>query len=419
MRISGRSVEQLRSRSPMDCALWKSFPADLLEIVLLYVPIPELCRLRVVCKRWAALTKEEEFKLKAKPQTGYLFRTPDVITPNDNECSWEIRDPSTQSLYVLSDTFLYDHLNEKIEIADNYQRSTLAADKGWLAVLWITGDGEDEAMFVCNPVTKSFKELPPLFSNSAAKYFNPAVALVVADDMLSYKLFVVQEYGIEDPARKRCFVYNSSVGEWRPFAHPPPTLTPCHILKVDTILYTIFRDMNENHVSLRTYAIYSYDTKTDQWTDLEVDPPGDCFIPQLVACSGDLFFIGYNDEEISISEIDAAGKQLNFVATMEDEKYHDMLPDYDSTYGGHWSPYIDCIGTGANLLAVGDDQGCIHFSSVTGDSVSYDLNEEEWFEVEGNGLAGHMDFEEERAGLFGNFIRLSSAPVPSKDSPKI
>lgn len=49
----------------------------------------------------------------------------------------------------------------------------------------------------------------------------------------------------------------------------------------------------------------------------------------------------------------------------------------------------------------------------------YDLNEEEWFEVEGNGFVGYMDFEEERVGLFGNFICFFLVLVFFKDFFKI
>lgn len=64
-------------------------------------------------------------------------------------------------------------------------------DKGWLVVFWIIGDGEDEVMFVCNLVMKLFKEFFLFFFNFVVKYFNFVVVLVVVDDMLSYKLFVV------------------------------------------------------------------------------------------------------------------------------------------------------------------------------------------------------------------------------------
>lgn len=105
-------------------------------------------------------------------------------------------------------------------MADSFLRSTIAAGKGLLVVLWMTRSGEDEVILVCNPVTKSSEDLPLPFTISSGEYLNPATALVVGGDMLSYKLFVIQECSINS-ARKLSFVYNTIARKWHPLYQVP------------------------------------------------------------------------------------------------------------------------------------------------------------------------------------------------------
>jgi hypothetical protein len=70
----------------LDVALWSGLPVDMVERVLSFLPVPELCRYRSVCKKWNTLICDSKFgaahaRNDAKRDASYF-----VVQSND--CSF-------------------------------------------------------------------------------------------------------------------------------------------------------------------------------------------------------------------------------------------------------------------------------------------------------------------------------------------
>lgn len=204
---------------------WQELPEDLLEKVLQCLPIPTLFRFRAVCKKWNTLLTHPSFKPTAL-NTSYLFRAPHVVFPwpNPNSTTWELTDTTTQKRYALDDTFLFDHVKHRLHPTQSLRRCTIAADRGLVCVLLLTNTADEEVLaqdrdrgvakeflVVVNPVTKWCRDVAPFFVEHDDGFFSPAVALVVGDDMASFRIFVLLQCCVECLERKRAFVFDSEV----------------------------------------------------------------------------------------------------------------------------------------------------------------------------------------------------------------
>ena len=63
----------------MQSEVWKELPCDLQAHILHFCSVPQLCRLRIVCRAWNDLTHKLGFALKFQPQHTYIFKAPRFI----------------------------------------------------------------------------------------------------------------------------------------------------------------------------------------------------------------------------------------------------------------------------------------------------------------------------------------------------
>ncbi|KAG0579713.1 hypothetical protein KC19_4G118900 [Ceratodon purpureus] len=443
-----RLAEATSDAVVMDERIWKKLEEDvLLDKVLPIMEIRDLCRFRAVCKRWSRLIYEPEFAKSIKSDVPYMLIAAEKFNLGRRHYDkWEICDTRTQEHYLLDDSFMNRLPMNRQRSTDTEilfdrprqsMRSHLAADKGFICVLWRREYGPDTTIYVVNPITKSFQQIPSLDSKLADSSYdrNFRFTMVVADDHLSFKLFVLQELCLEFSNDNSRYLFDSKVGSWQELARPSfktdsGQYRMCHLLKVNNMVYTFI--MTYDQTTSRELSVYN--TDTDIWTDLEVEIPNfrdflQRRFKQLVASAGRLFFTVWEEKDpnyvpplgrqrIQIWEVDLVSKKCEKV---EPTNRIDLsgLFEFEISHArrGNGRCVINVYGS-PKVLAIGTDDGCIVFTSVSGSSVAFRLSTRSWEPMHDwpSVDLGRPD-QARRVGLFGCMMPLTLLPVPSVAEP--
>ncbi|XP_057428085.1 F-box only protein 13-like isoform X2 [Lotus japonicus] len=168
---------------------------DLFERVLSWLPTSSFLRLTSVSKRWKSAAASPSFKLTCShiPSRDPWFF---MVAPSLN-----------QSVIFDSAENSWKRLNHPSPLRDDSNRSCMpvAASGGLVCYRKWSGD-----FIVCNPVTGSCSELPPLHLSLENQSLNAVVMSKTSKDQLSYKIILV--FG--ELPNILFKVYNSSSGCW-------------------------------------------------------------------------------------------------------------------------------------------------------------------------------------------------------------
>lgn len=186
-----------RARTPSSSptstgTVFRFLPEDLLERVFCFLPVPNVFLYRLACKRWNVLLRSHQFLLSFDGQNQNLEQK--WITVFDglgflDERSLLLYDPSLQKWRCISLAFL----PSQFDIA-------IAAAGGLFCVASKTADDQN-AMCICNPFTKAYKELPSLQLDLVEPH-----AIMERKDNSSYKVYVMSSGFMA--------VYDSNNGYW-------------------------------------------------------------------------------------------------------------------------------------------------------------------------------------------------------------
>ena len=194
-----RSLKR-KSRENGDHLLFNSFSLDdfnedLLERVLSWLPTSAFFRLTSVCKRWKSAAASASFKLACSriPSRDPWFL---MVAPNLN-----------QSIVFDSAENGWKRLNHPRLLHEESNRGCMpvAASGGLVCYRKLSGN-----FIMCNPVTGSCGELPPLHFASENQSLNAVVMSTTLKDQQSYKIVLV--FG--ELPNLSFKVYNSSSGCW-------------------------------------------------------------------------------------------------------------------------------------------------------------------------------------------------------------
>ncbi|KAK8515434.1 hypothetical protein V6N13_139588 [Hibiscus sabdariffa] len=168
---------------------------DLLERVLSWLPASSLFRIGSVCKRWKSMAESEGFKLACSriPSRDPWFFMVDSklnvsIVFDSAECSWK-------------------KLNHPHSLLHNLNRDSIpVAASGGLVCFRNTSGG----YIVCNPVTGSCRELPPVVPDSRGHSLHAIAMNAYSNYHGSYKIVLVSG----DLPKLSFKVYNSIDNCW-------------------------------------------------------------------------------------------------------------------------------------------------------------------------------------------------------------
>ncbi|XP_023004120.1 F-box only protein 6 [Cucurbita maxima] len=265
-RNRGKLSGSAAATEAMDEEMWKDFPEDLFEAVIARLPIATFFRFRAVCQKWNSLLNSETFALyRAQvPQTTPWFYT---IT-HDMVSSGAIYDPSSNKWYHPS-------------ISSQPVRLLVlpVASAGGLVCLL---DFSHKNFFVCNPLTRSFKELP---ARSVELWSRVAVGMTLNGSSASggYKILCLGCDGEYE-------VYDSIENSWTHPRSMPSTIKLPLTLKhrsqavsIDNFVYFMRSDPE---------GIMSYNMVTGIWNEFIVPSPRHLTDHTLADFGGRLMLVG-------------------------------------------------------------------------------------------------------------------------------
>lgn len=249
--------------------VWSTLPPEILERVLLFLPLPALMRARSVCRRWDELLRKPSFlelcnlSGRHKPylyfkrqSNGYGcvddgYRRTACFLDLDERRWYSI--PVDASLLAPTDESVIRHL---------------AMDDGLICELSALQLSKEYKLVMFDPIAKTRWELPASTREDGPMFFFgdalPAIVTVVDNTDRSFKVFVMSK-------RSRWrhtgfFVYESSTNAWRALANPPERLditigwSSGRMIEESAVFfqgkfYAIFRDYANSTIYILSYTL--------------------------------------------------------------------------------------------------------------------------------------------------------------------
>ncbi|KAM7468770.1 hypothetical protein LguiB_016332 [Lonicera macranthoides] len=265
-RTRGKLTGTTISTEIMDQQVWKDFPEDLFEAVIARLPIAAFFRFRSVCRKWDSLLTSQSFSQQCEqvPQLQPWFYT---IT-HENVNTGAMYDPTLKKWHHPT----VPALPTKLIVLP-------VASAGGLVCFLDIGH---RSFYVCNPLTRSFKELP---ARSVHVWSRVAVGMTLNEKSTSggYKILWVGCDGEYE-------VYDSTKNSWaRPGCMPSSVKLPLalnfrsHAVSIDRTLYFMRSDPD---------GIVSYEMGSGLWKQYIVPAPLHLSDHTLAECRGRIMLVG-------------------------------------------------------------------------------------------------------------------------------
>ncbi|KAL9369786.1 hypothetical protein Peur_040985 [Populus x canadensis] len=265
-RNRGKSLGTTSSTEVMQQEIWKEFPEDLFEAVIARLPITTFFRFRSVCRKWNSFLDSQSFSQHCAqvPQSNPWFYT----IAHENVNSGAMYDPSLKKWHHPT----ISYLPTKTIVLP-------VASAGGLVCFLDIGHRN---FYVCNPLTQSFKELPP---RSVKVWSRVAVGMTLNSNAASggYKILWVCCDGEHE-------VYDSLKNSWtRPGSMPSCIKLPLSLnfrsqaVSLGGTLYFMRSDPE---------GIVSYNMVTGVWKQSIIPAPHHLSDRTLAQCEGRIILVG-------------------------------------------------------------------------------------------------------------------------------
>ncbi|XP_073037151.1 F-box only protein 6-like isoform X1 [Primulina eburnea] len=344
-RNRGKATAMTSSAESMEQTIWKEFPEDLFEVVISRLPIATFFRFRSVCQKWNSLLTSQSFSHQCAQveQAQPWFYT--ITHENVNTGA------------------MYDPLSKK------WHHPTVPALPTKLIVLPVASAGGlvcfldigHRSFYICNPLTRSFKELP---ARSVKVWSRVAVGMTLngrsADS--GYKIIWV---GCEGEYE----VYDSTKNHWtRPGIMPSNIKLPLSLnfrsqaVSVDRTLYFMRSDPE---------GLVSYNMDTGIWKQFLIPGPPHLSDHTLAECGGRIMLVGLLTKNAATCVCIWELQKMTLLWKEVDRMPNIWCLEF---YGKHVR--MTCLGNkGLLMLSLRSRQ--------MNRLVSYDLSSREWLKVPG------------------------------------
>ncbi|KAG0607792.1 hypothetical protein M758_8G055200 [Ceratodon purpureus] len=402
----------------MDAALWSRLPAEVLEQVLPFLPVRDVCRCSAVCKRWKLLISTPDFGTLCYRNSQALGRcyiiSRYLVKPYDIEWSdkmnyydtrrtsyefgWSILDLETKRWYTFKQM-------ERSFYYYNYPSSGFVAASGGFVCEVTSGE---QVMYVHNPLSRSRRELINMSipSHRTTNRYYGMTTLVVDESAASYQIFFIHKNfrGYREPTPDSddsnqdiedddCVVtcmniYETTTLQWRSATNPPlePGLgvgSDGSSIMFQGRLYVVLSSYEHSH-----YWLFTNNITEDEWEDTNVylDPQRMAVSPQLIVSDNRLFIMSFEATEeagrrLYVEEILLAERVLSTMLQMTEEHvrllFH-FAEDVDDDDGNSSQsseendPEIEAFGFGKSIMLLSTENGI---------STVYDLESRLWSEM--------------------------------------
>lgn len=296
----------------MDSRIWAGLPDHLMDGILARLPVQSLLCFRCVCKRWKELmdsTNFLDFHSRVHSSTPWL-----LMFKRQDRMFCRAYDSFLNKWRILSLTFLRSPISE-----------VAVACRGLLCFRV----GVSGTLVVCNPLTKTCKELP------ATAYYHrrSPVAMVVEQDSNSFKILVAGSES--DSLNTKTILYDSQTNSWRRTADLPfRTELRSETSHCDGVFY---------FTTSEPITILAYNIKQEVWTKLPAPLPQSLTCARLVVTQNSVFLVtGHGAHGISRNLY--VWQLQQDMQWMEVQKIPDMMCREFLGICYHTYEHICCIG---------------------------------------------------------------------------
>eukprot|EP00249_Psilotum_nudum_P023345 c28840_g1_i1 orf=767-1825(-) len=245
----------------MESKVWSGLPEHLLPRILSYLPTESALRFRCVCKSWKKIMDSPQFlDLCSK----HACCTPWLLMFKQQESRvCRVYDSFQNKWHTLSLGFLPRGVKD-----------VAAASGGLLCFRFDIS----ATLAVCNPLTKVWKQLPPMqFIQTSF-----AVGMVVDRNLRGYKVVVVGSHW--DCFDMKTEIYDSRTNSWKRTGDlPPRTDLRREFAYCDGVLYFSTSEPD---------VVLAYSMEQEIWRKLQATLPVSLTWSRLVATQGLVFLVG-------------------------------------------------------------------------------------------------------------------------------
>lgn len=344
-RNRGKLTDSTSSTENMEQHIWKEFPEDLFEAVIARLPAATFFRFRSVCRKWNSLLASQSFSQQCAevPQSQPWFYT---IT-HENLNTGAMYDPSLKKWHHPT----VPALPTKLIVLP-------VASVGGLVCFLDIGH---RSFYVCNPLTRSFRELP---ARSFKVWSRIAVGMTLNGNSIGggYRILWVGCDGEYE-------VYDSIHNHWtRPGSMPSNIKLPLALnfrsqaVSTDGTLYFMRSDPD---------GIVSYDMDSGIWKQFLIPSPKHLSDHTLAESAGRIMLVGLLTKNAATCVCIWELQKMTLLWKEVDRMPNIWCLDF---YGKHIR--MTCLGNkGLLMLSLRSRQ--------MNRLVTYDLTSREWLKVPG------------------------------------
>lgn len=340
-RARRKLPETSNSLEPMDSEIWKDFPEDLYEAVIARLPVATFFRFRSVCQKWNTLLTSNSFSVQCsqvfQPQPWFYTRT------HENVNTGAMFDPVSRKWHHPT----VPAIPTKMIILP------VASAGGLICFL----DIGHRSFYVCNPLTRSFRELQ---SRSVKVWSRVAVGMTLDKSGGAYRIMWVGSDGEYE-------VYDSLKNTWTcPGGMPAGIKLPLSLnfkslpVSVDGLMYFLRSDPD---------GIVLYDMETGIWKQFSIPAPLHISDHMLAECGGRIMLVGLLSKNAATCVCIWELQKMTLLWKEVDRMPNIMCLEF---YGKHVK--MSCLGNkGLLMLSLR--------SKMMNRLVSYDILRKEWLKV--------------------------------------
>lgn len=239
----------------MEPSLWENLQPDMLMKVLAFLPSPSCLRFRSVCKGWKALIDSPEF-LEFCSEL-WLERPWFLVFQRLEIDAVHMYDPRDRKWYTFPLSFL------PVPVCGR-------AAAGSLLCVEEKEDTFFKALYVCDPLAKTWIKLPPMMEETYWR--SRSVTLMIDEFVGAFKVFVGCNFRLQ--------VYDSLSTSWQRLGPSPPLPISAVFRRLTRTLYSLSPTLGFDIVP-KPYQLLSFSMDDRVWKLVPVKMPKCLTYPHL------------------------------------------------------------------------------------------------------------------------------------------
>ncbi|KAG0609877.1 hypothetical protein M758_7G020500 [Ceratodon purpureus] len=268
-------------------ALWSDLPLEILDQVLSYLRVPDLCRYRTVCKRWDRLMCDPKFgslcaQNAAKREASLIAMR--YLKTGDG--GWCFLDVNARLWYVVKD--------DGEGIRRNFYGEYVTMDGGLVCQYMLP-----DRIIVYNPMSQThIREVPTEPHKCLASTYFQRLIFVVDNISQSFKIFLLYISNPLDLKTVLKLVYDSVTNKWKTSTSPLYITTGSCLsgskLLGSRVLFQGYLYFYLYSLSREEHTVRRYNLVKDAWENLDVPLTDVSSSARLVVSANRLFLVAWS-----------------------------------------------------------------------------------------------------------------------------